>query len=604
MHNSYAAAASIQRNIPGVSVKEVLGEGNFGLVHKAIMRIRGIDQFVAIKSYDLKQLNHGMTLSAKMKLLEKLEEEIKSLKELRHSAILKLFGDYEDPQDQYRHIILDFCDGGDLENDLFKQQKVFSEQQVKEWFRHLLDGLIEMEQKKIIHRDIKPANIFLKRGKVVLGDFGLAKNDFKYRAMTVAGSGFFQAPEISQRLGHTCKADVWSLGVTLYMLLFGRDPWFLWDGLQKKDGPSKNDVTESQCGNNLKFPYDSTISNELKHILKRMITWDQYSRISWMEILCDNYFDGPAARLRNTQQTVVDPVRAQSAELNKTKIIDSSYPTGPQNVQQVQHPVNYGIQQQGPLVNAQQQVQPTVRNPIQPLKQVVSVTPDQYFAYLNNCGKFFQQTGEALRYCSAKINVYHHDMWQYLGALGAVVNKVNIELLQMALEQINTHQQPKGIGTSFAPFYLNAQNLSTLKAKFEERLAKVQQLQTESLDWVQTRYKHPDGAALVQHLTLGPAFTSSKPANQLANKVAHVLCETAQRLHKEQQLRDDTFFQLKQGVCRVHLCLTYQQAMEFRDQQKEPLNWAGFLARLENPQEIDVLFTSSVQHFAANGGSN
>ena len=63
--------------------------------------------------------------------------------------------------------------------------------------------------------------------EIKIGDFGLAaKLDYEgERRKTICGTPNYLAPEIISNLGHSYEADIWSLGVVMYTLLYGRPPF-------------------------------------------------------------------------------------------------------------------------------------------------------------------------------------------------------------------------------------------------------------------------------------------------------------------------------------------------------------------------------------------
>jgi len=78
----------------------------------------------------------------------------------------------------------------------------------------------------IIHRDLKPGNIFFHNGQVKLGDFGFCqKLKPGYKTKQGYGSPIYMAPELHKRKFYDHKADVYSLGTTIYELIFGTCPY-------------------------------------------------------------------------------------------------------------------------------------------------------------------------------------------------------------------------------------------------------------------------------------------------------------------------------------------------------------------------------------------
>ncbi|OHT11900.1 CAMK family protein kinase [Tritrichomonas foetus] len=148
--------------------------------------------------------------------------EIQSLIGLNHPNIIKMYEHFKD--DKFLYIVFDYCPNGSLMDEIDMKGKI-NEPRFLILFREVCTALRHCHSKNIAHHDMKPANVLLdKYGRCVLADFNLSQNG--NMSQNFMGSRVFMAPEqVKMEIYDPLIADIWSLGVTLYMMAAGDVPW-------------------------------------------------------------------------------------------------------------------------------------------------------------------------------------------------------------------------------------------------------------------------------------------------------------------------------------------------------------------------------------------
>ena len=169
-------------------------------------------------------LNPGQTIDRLSRNIERAKDEILAMAEMNcsnHSVrLLCVFVNRSD-----LHIVMELMERGSL-SDLIKRVPRLSMEAIQYIIKKLVCGLHEMHtlDHPIVHQDIKPPNILLdKDGNVKIADYGLCKRGAG-QFTSDCGTVQFIAPEVankSDRCDH--KLDVWSLGVTIVVMLGGRE---------------------------------------------------------------------------------------------------------------------------------------------------------------------------------------------------------------------------------------------------------------------------------------------------------------------------------------------------------------------------------------------
>ena len=198
------------------NTRDCLGEGVFGKVFEGQHRDTG--ERVAIKQVDINSYSHDKYLETSIFF------EIFLLKNLSHPNIISLKDVLSTKNSLY--IITEFCKHGDLK-ELLKRKR-FKEEEAFEVIGQIVNGFSLLVKEHIIHRDLKPANIMIHEGVYKIGDFGFAKyvdDRGKQMLKSWVGSPIYMAPQVLEHSHYSTKADIWSIGIISYEILFGSPPW-------------------------------------------------------------------------------------------------------------------------------------------------------------------------------------------------------------------------------------------------------------------------------------------------------------------------------------------------------------------------------------------
>jgi serine/threonine protein kinase len=196
-------------------IEAIVGKGGSGVVLRAFDRVSAI--VVAVKV-----LKTSLTHDPRWE--KRFQRELRLGRPVQHPNVCRIFdiGDAEG----YRFLTMEYAKDGTL-RDLIKKNeplRPLAERLTDATFA--IAGLAAIHNAGIVHRDVKPDNMLrMEDGRLVLSDFGLATDLPESTMVSVfVGTPHYMAPEVREGDPATPRSDVWSLGVVLHEIFFGKRP--------------------------------------------------------------------------------------------------------------------------------------------------------------------------------------------------------------------------------------------------------------------------------------------------------------------------------------------------------------------------------------------
>ena len=253
-------------------VKE-LGVGSFG-------RVVLVQHKVTQAQYAIKAIDKRNTTNIQEKPYFRREIEI--MYRIHHPNVVKLFGHFED--NTYCYFIMEYIPGGNIYSYVPKNGiRRISTQQVASIIKDVISAtyFLHTMVPPIIHRDIKPENVLLASGmQAKLTDFGWSNYmQGEYKRTTVCGTPIYLAPEMINNMGHDEKVDIWCIGVLLFELMTGVQPW------------KGNDVNTVKMNIlRLKINWPKNMDRKAGDLISRILKYNPDERISLENMLRHPFF--------------------------------------------------------------------------------------------------------------------------------------------------------------------------------------------------------------------------------------------------------------------------------------------------------------------------
>jgi len=283
-------AEQTQRTVKGMIIKETLGKGTFGFVKLGIKEDTGA-------KFALKFLKRNVKSFKEKEVIK----EIKCMQKIRHPNVVALLASSlkckyprEDGSfDNCVLMVMELANGGDL-YDVIYYSGAMSEKLGRTYFVQLMDGLEACHKAGITHRDLKPNNILIDAEYVLkITDFGLShigpsdvEPSDKRMNTTWVGTKGYRAPELVLGRHYSNQADIFALGVCLFVMLCARqpfktasanDPWY-----RRIAGKDFNSYWKSHKSSNLSKPCREFIQALLCYQPRERIKVEDARKHAWM----------------------------------------------------------------------------------------------------------------------------------------------------------------------------------------------------------------------------------------------------------------------------------------------------------------------------------
>ncbi|KAK7340032.1 hypothetical protein VNO77_20724 [Canavalia gladiata] len=287
----------------------LLGQGTFGKVYHARNIITGMS--VAIKVIDKEKI-------LKVGMMDQIKREISLMRLLKHPHVVELYEVMASKTKIY--CVMEYAKGGELFNKVAKGK--LKVDVARKYFQQLISAIDYCHSRGVCHRDLKPENLLLDENEnLKVSDFGLsalAKSKCQDGLLhTTCGTPAYVSPEVINRKGYDgIKADIWSCGVILYVLLTGHLPFHdtnLMEMYRK--------IGRGEC----KFP--KWFAPDARRLLSKILDPNPKTRISMTKIMRSSWFrkglEKPTIMETESQEPAPLDARVFEADENGGNIAES-----------------------------------------------------------------------------------------------------------------------------------------------------------------------------------------------------------------------------------------------------------------------------------------
>ncbi|KAI3740163.1 hypothetical protein L2E82_30585 [Cichorium intybus] len=253
-------------------IGRLLGQGTFAKVYYA--RNLKTNQSVAVKVIDKEQV-------MKVGLIDQIKREIAVMRLVKHPNVVQLYEVMASKSKIY--FAMEYVRGGELFNKVSKGR--LKEDAARKYFQQLVAAVDFCHSRGVYHRDLKPENLLLdESGNLKITDFGLSALCESRRQdgllHTTCGTPAYVAPEVINKKGYDGqKADIWSCGVILFVLLAAYLPFHDNNLMEMYKKISKGE-----------FKCPQWFAPEVKRLLSKILDPNPSTRITLAKLMENPWF--------------------------------------------------------------------------------------------------------------------------------------------------------------------------------------------------------------------------------------------------------------------------------------------------------------------------
>ncbi|CAD8193913.1 unnamed protein product [Paramecium octaurelia] len=279
-----------------IDKKKFYGKGQYGAVYGCsdiqnpdlqlcakVLKVEDVDQLILKREVEIIQM------------LMPIQRENQNL--------IQVFEVFNEKSHGSIYIIMELCKDGDLKQLLDKRKKnqPFTIDEAINIVGQIANGYKTLYKSRIMHRDIKPANILIQNGVFKIADLGMGRviEDMNYaQNFTKVGTPAYAAPQLFLESKFSSRADVYSLGVIFYQLIYGQLP------IQAKTQPELLQklrtlkATPIQCDEQCPT---GIVPQNVRQLIQKMLYYDEHERCSWMDVFSSDVLNQTLSHTLSTQ---------------------------------------------------------------------------------------------------------------------------------------------------------------------------------------------------------------------------------------------------------------------------------------------------------------